>query len=64
MRFSQVPPIQTEWVGAEENPPLGLGEASQGPLAAAVANAVSRAVGQRLTQLPLNRDRLMRLLSQ
>jgi CO/xanthine dehydrogenase Mo-binding subunit len=64
LRFSQVPPIQTEWVGAEENPPLGLGEASQGPLAAAVANAVSRVVGQRVTQLPLHRDRLMRLLSQ
>lgn len=64
LRFGQVPSIQTEFVGANENPPLGLGEASQGPLAAAVANAVSRAVGQRVTQLPLNRDRLMRLLTQ
>jgi CO/xanthine dehydrogenase Mo-binding subunit len=64
LRFSQVPTILTEWVGAEENPSLGLGEASQGPLAAAVANAVSRALGQRVTQLPLNRDRLIKLLSQ
>lgn len=64
LRFSQVPPIETEWVGAEENPSLGLGEASQGPLAAAVANAVSRALGQRVTQLPLHRDRLIKLLSQ
>ncbi|HSX73770.1 MAG TPA: xanthine dehydrogenase family protein molybdopterin-binding subunit, partial [Shinella sp.] len=35
------------------------GEAAQGPVAAAIGNAVSRALGLRMRDLPLTRDRLV-----
>ncbi|MFC5496263.1 molybdopterin cofactor-binding domain-containing protein [Caenimonas terrae] len=63
LRFSEVPAIATQLVGAHDNPSLGAGEASQGPTAAAIANAVSVAVGQRVTDLPISRERLLRLLA-
>ncbi|MFL6692186.1 MAG: molybdopterin cofactor-binding domain-containing protein [Ramlibacter sp.] len=64
LRFAQVPAIATGFVGQHENPSLGVGEAAQGPTAAAMANAVSRAIGQCVTDLPISRERLLRLLTQ
>ncbi|MDB5901050.1 MAG: hypothetical protein JWP41_4652, partial [Ramlibacter sp.] len=63
LRFAAVPQIETAFVGAHENPTLGIGEASQGPAAAAIANAVSTAIGQRVFDLPISRERLLRLLA-
>lgn len=63
LRFAQVPPIATALVGAHENATLGVGEAAQGPTAAAIANAVSHAIGQRVTDLPISRERLLALLA-
>ena len=39
-------------------PYLGAGEATQGPTAAAIANAVYDAVGMRLRDLPFTPERL------
>ena len=39
-------------------PALGAGEASQGPTAAAIANAVASATGKRVRDLPLLPERL------
>jgi CO/xanthine dehydrogenase Mo-binding subunit len=39
-------------------PFLGTGEASQGPAAAAIANAVADATGVRLRDLPFSRARV------
>jgi CO/xanthine dehydrogenase Mo-binding subunit len=39
-------------------PFLGCGEASQGPAAAAIANGIADATGQRLRDLPLTRERI------
>ena len=64
IRFSEVPEIQTRFVGDPSSPLLGTGEAAQGPVAAAIANAVSRAIGLRLRQLPLTRDRIARAISE
>ena len=64
LRFDQLPEIRTELVGAHEHASVGIGEASQGPTAAAVANAVSQATGRRLTELPISRERLLALLAQ
>ncbi len=44
--------------GETLNPPLGAGEATQGPTTAAVANAVFHAVGVRMRQLPMTPDNL------
>lgn len=59
MRFSEVPEIAVEFVAAPDEPTLGIGEASIGPAAAAIANAVARALGFRIRALPITRERLM-----
>ena len=44
----------------DHNPekPLGAGEASQGPMAAAIANAFANATGRRLRDLPFSPERV------
>jgi CO/xanthine dehydrogenase Mo-binding subunit len=59
LRFSEVPDIEVRLVGDPHDPPLGMGEVAQGPMAAAIGNAVARALGVRLRDLPLTRERLM-----
>jgi CO/xanthine dehydrogenase Mo-binding subunit len=60
IKFSEVPEIAVELVGAvSDNPPLGVGEASGGPTVAAIGNAVADALGARLRDLPLTRERVM-----
>jgi CO/xanthine dehydrogenase Mo-binding subunit len=59
LRFSDVPEIDVDLVGArDENPPLGVGEATMGPTAAAIGNAVSHALGARIRDLPMTRARI------
>jgi nicotinate dehydrogenase subunit B len=59
LRFNQVPDkLEVVLVDRPGQPFLGTGEASQGPTGAAIANAVSDAVGLRLRDLPLDRARL------
>jgi nicotinate dehydrogenase subunit B len=65
LRFSEVPEIDIELVDAGSDMPLGVGEATAGPTAAAIGNAVSRALGVRIRDLPLTRERLTaKLLAQ
>jgi CO/xanthine dehydrogenase Mo-binding subunit len=59
LRFSEVPEIEVRFVGSPDQEPLGVGEAAQGPTAAAIGNAVARALGVRMRHLPLTRERLM-----
>jgi CO/xanthine dehydrogenase Mo-binding subunit len=54
-------PVRVQW--SRTNEPLGTGEAAQGPVAAAIGNAASRALGVRMRDLPLTRDRLVSLLT-
>jgi nicotinate dehydrogenase subunit B len=58
LRFSEIPEIDVELVGAGENPPLGVGEATLGPTAGAIGNAVAHALGARIRALPLTRARI------
>ena len=59
LRFSEIPEVQVELVHPVcELPALGVGEASGGPTAAAIGNAVARALGVRLRDLPLTRERV------
>jgi nicotinate dehydrogenase subunit B len=57
--FDEIPEIATEILGASDKPTLGVGEASCGPAAAAVSNAVAAALGQRVLDLPITRDRVI-----
>jgi nicotinate dehydrogenase subunit B len=64
LRFSEVPEVDIRFIAAAHEPALGLGEASLGPTAAAIGNAVARALGTRIRSLPLTRERIMaRLLA-
>lgn len=62
IRFSEVPEIHIEFVKSASDLPLGLGEATAGPTAAAIGNAVSHALGARIRDLPLTRERIMATL--
>jgi nicotinate dehydrogenase subunit B len=63
LRFSEIPEVSVELVNpAFDLPPLGVGEATSGPTAAAIGNAVARALGARLRDLPLTRERVMAAL--
>ena len=59
LRFSEVPAVTVHLVERPEAPPMGAGEASQGPTGAAIANAVHDALGLRITRLPLTRETLI-----
>jgi nicotinate dehydrogenase subunit B len=59
LRFSEVPAVEVELVGVQDNPPLGIGECAQGPTAAAIANAVYDAIGVRVRSLPLTAEQLI-----
>lgn len=56
--FRDIPPIHTAVI-ASEDPSLGAGECAAGPVAAAIGNAVAHALGVRVRQMPITRDRLM-----
>jgi nicotinate dehydrogenase subunit B len=59
LRFSAVPDaIEVHIIDQPGQPFLGCGEAGQGPAAAAIANGIADATGQRLRHLPLTRERI------
>jgi nicotinate dehydrogenase subunit B len=59
LRFSEMPEnIEVHVIDRPGQPMLGAGEASQGPAAAAIANAIAQATGARLRDLPLTRDKV------
>lgn len=61
LTFSEAPPVDVQIIDRPEEPFLGVGEASQGPTAAALANAVFDATGLRARDLPLTAERLKAL---
>ena len=62
LRFSEVPEVTVELIHAPELPSLGMGECSFGPTAAAIGNAVTHALGTRIRDMPLSRERIMAAL--
>ena len=65
LRFSEVPEVTVELINPMADlPPLGVGEATGGPTVAAIGNAVAKALGARLRDLPLTRERVMAALLQ
>ncbi|WP_236980257.1 xanthine dehydrogenase family protein molybdopterin-binding subunit [Membranihabitans maritimus] len=55
LRFPDTPEVEVEIINRPYEPPMGAGEAAQGPSSAAIANAVYQASGKRIRNLPLNR---------
>ncbi len=54
LRFSQVPRVEVHVLDRPDEPSVGAGEAAQGPVAAAIANALHDAIGVRVRDLPLS----------
>jgi CO/xanthine dehydrogenase Mo-binding subunit len=63
LTFSEAPAVITQFVGSADDPPLGMGEVALGPVTAAIANAVAHALGARIRDLPLSRERLVDALT-
>jgi CO/xanthine dehydrogenase Mo-binding subunit len=59
-----VPVVEVEIVSRPSEKPLGAGEAALGPTAAAIANAVHDALGVRVRDLPITRDRIIAAMGQ
>ena len=58
LTMPEVPRIEVELINRPNEKPLGSGEGSQGPMAAAIANAFAHATGKRLRDLPFDRERV------
>jgi nicotinate dehydrogenase subunit B len=58
LRFSEVPKVQVQIINRPDQKSLGAGEATHGPVAAAIANALFDAIGVRVRHLPLNAENI------
>jgi nicotinate dehydrogenase subunit B len=59
LSFTEVPEVEVALINRPELPPLGAGEGTQGPVSAAIGNALFNAAGVRLRDLPFTRERLV-----
>jgi len=62
LRFTEVPPIEIVLMDRPDQPPLGSGESASVPSAAALANALFDATGQRFRQPPFTPENILRVL--
>lgn len=58
LHIAEAPIVDVKLVDRPEEPPLGVGEGSLGPTAAAIANAFANATGKRLRDLPYTPERV------
>ncbi len=59
LKFSEVPKIIVSIIDRPDQPAVGAGEATQGPTAAAIGNAVYDALGVRVRKLPLTMENII-----
>ncbi|MDA1099259.1 MAG: molybdopterin-dependent oxidoreductase [Proteobacteria bacterium] len=59
LRFSEVPEIDAQVLNHPDLPSLGVGECAVSPTAAAIGNGVAHALGVRIRDMPLSRERIM-----
>jgi nicotinate dehydrogenase subunit B len=64
LRFTEVPEVAVRIMAAPGEPPAGAGELAQGPVAGAIGNAVSDAIGVRVRDLPLTTEQVSRAIEQ
>jgi CO/xanthine dehydrogenase Mo-binding subunit len=62
MRMPEVPKVEVELINRPTERASGVGEGSQGPTVAAIANAFANATGKRLRDLPFTPDRVKKAL--
>lgn len=59
LTFDEAPAVEVVLLDRPHEPWLGVGEGMMGPTAAAIGNAVFHAIGVRVRDLPLTRERVM-----
>ena len=59
LSFTEVPQVEVALINRPELPAVGAGEGTQGPVSAAVGNALFNAAGVRLRDMPFTRERLI-----
>jgi CO/xanthine dehydrogenase Mo-binding subunit/aerobic-type carbon monoxide dehydrogenase small subunit (CoxS/CutS family) len=64
LRITEVPEVTVRILDATGEPETGAGELAQGPVAGAIGNAVADAVGVRVRDLPLTRERVARAIEE
>jgi len=64
LRFTETPEVRVHIVDAPGEAETGAGEIAQGPVAGAIGNAVADAVGIRVRDLPLTRQRIARTIEE
>ena len=62
LRFSELPEVKVHVIDRPDQPALGAGEGAQGPVAAALGNALFDALGVRVRHLPLSQDHILRAM--
>jgi nicotinate dehydrogenase subunit B len=60
--FVTTPALTSVVIDRPDQPSLGVGEGSQAPAGAAVANAVFAATGRRIAEIPLTPERVLAAL--
>ncbi|KZK84065.1 Nicotinate dehydrogenase subunit B [Pseudovibrio sp. Ad13] len=63
MSVAQSPVIELHLIDRPDLPSVGAGEASQGPTAAALANAIFDATGARVRDLPLRPEKILKQMT-
>jgi len=63
-RFTDIPEVMVRVMDAPDEAEVGAGEVSLGPVAGAIGNAVADAVGVRVRDLPLTRERITRAIEE
>ncbi len=63
LKFTEAPQVEVTLVNRPDLAPVGAGEGSTGPTAAAIANAVAAALGARVRDMPITRERVIAVLA-
>jgi CO/xanthine dehydrogenase Mo-binding subunit len=63
LTLPEVPRVEVHLINHPDEPSLGAGEVTMGSTAAAIGNALHHALGVRLRDLPLTRERILTALS-
>ena len=64
LRFTDTPQVMVRVLDAPGEAEVGAGEVAQGPVAGAIGNAVADAVGVRVRDLPLTRERVTQAIEE
>lgn len=64
LRFTDIPRVDVHLISRPEEPSLGAGEATQGPVPGAIANAIHDAIGVRVRTLPFTTANVVAAINQ